>query len=91
VEVRYKDHFVGWGYADIIVRCGANPNVLLELKRNKKISKADVQQARNYMKQLKIENGFVINFGSNGNTDVDEDPKKSKALEVAVKEVSLND
>jgi len=50
VEIRYKNQFVGWGYADILVRCGTECDVLLELKKNAKITNADLQQARNYMK-----------------------------------------
>jgi GxxExxY protein len=62
VEVRYKGCYVGYTRADIILRCPSDKHVLLELKVKGSIAAGDKQQARNYMKGLGIQRGFVVNF-----------------------------
>jgi len=50
VELRYKDHCVGEGYPDLVVRVGAS----------------EEQQLRNYMQLLQISRGILINFQQPG-------------------------
>ena len=62
LELRYKDHYVGEGYADLIVRDGAEIWIL-ELKTVPgSLSDSETQQLRKYMRTLQINNGLLVNF-----------------------------
>lgn len=66
MELRYKDHFVGQGYADLIVRAGPQ-SIVLELKTLPgAVCEAEKQQLRKYMRTLGITNGLLINFLKSG-------------------------
>lgn len=74
VELRYKDHCVGEGYPDLIVRLGRE-KVVVELKAiGGTIGASEERQLRNYMKILGIRRGWLINFQQPG-----KNPKKNKA------------
>lgn len=63
LELIYKNHYVGEGYPDIIVKFGRE-KIVLELKAIGKIGIKEEMQLRNYLKILKIKKGFLINFQS---------------------------
>jgi GxxExxY protein len=58
IELRYKDHHVGEGYPDLVVRLGRE-KLIVELKAvGSEMGSAEEQQLRNYMKILKINRGL---------------------------------
>ncbi len=62
VELKYKDHYVGEGYPDLIVYLGKD-KVILELKAvGGDLGPSEERQIENYMNILKIKNGILINF-----------------------------
>ena len=66
VELKYKDHCVGEGYPDLIVRLGRE-KVVVELKAvGGTMGAAEERQLRNYMKILRIKRGLLINFQQPG-------------------------
>jgi GxxExxY protein len=80
VELKYKDHYVGEGYPDIIVNFGQE-KIILELKSvGANLGPAEEQQIKNYMKILKIKNGLLINF---------QQPKKEGKSQIEIKEITL--
>src|SRR5580692_11886782 len=61
LEVRYKEHYVGEGYADLVVGLG-NDSVIVELKAAPcKLGAPEKQQLRNYMNILGIKKGLLVN------------------------------
>jgi len=80
VELKYKEHYVGEGYPDIIVNFG-NEKLVLELKAvGANVGPAEEQQIKTYMKILKIKAGLLINF---------QQPKKEGKSQLEIKEVSI--
>lgn len=65
IELTYKDHYVGEGYPDIIVKFGKE-KIVLELKATGKLGGKEEFQLRNYLRRLKIKKGLLINFQSPG-------------------------
>jgi GxxExxY protein len=62
LELRYKDHYVGENYADLIVGSG-NETVVVELKAvTCMLGLPERQQLRKYMKTLGVKSGLLINF-----------------------------
>ena len=62
VELKYKDHYVGEGYPDLIVYLGKD-KVILELKAvGGDLGPSEERQIENYMDILKIKKGILINF-----------------------------
>lgn len=62
LEVRYKEHYVGEGYADLVVGLG-DDSVIVELKAAPcKLGAPEKQQLRNYMNILGIKKGLLVNF-----------------------------
>lgn len=81
VELKYKDHYVGEGYPDIIVGSGKD-KLILELKAvGAALGASEEQQIRNYMKLLKIKHGLLINFQQPG--------KKEDKTQLEIKEIGL--
>lgn len=81
VELKYKDHYVGEGYPDLIVHFGKE-KIAVELKAvGGELGAAEQQQLKNYMKILKIRNGLLINFQQPG--------KKDGKTKVEMREVRL--
>jgi GxxExxY protein len=60
VELRYLDHYVGYGQPDLIVHL--DPNIVVELKAVAGFGPAEIQQLRNYLKVLNLKYGLLINF-----------------------------
>lgn len=80
VELKYKDHYVGEGYPDIIVNFGRD-KIVLELKAiGGNLGPAEEQQIKGYMKILKINGGLLVNF---------QQPKKDGKTQLEIKEVKL--
>lgn len=80
VELKYKDHYVGEGYPDIIVHLGPE-KIILELKAvGGNLGSSEEQQIKNYMKILKIRNGLLINF---------QQPKKEGKTQIEIREITL--
>jgi GxxExxY protein len=66
IELKYKDHHVGEGYPDLVVRLGRE-KLIIELKAvGSEMGSAEEQQLRNYMRILKINHGLLINFQQPG-------------------------
>jgi len=81
VELKYKDHCVGEGYPDLIVRLGRE-KIVVELKAvGGMMGAAEEQQVRNYMKILGIKRGLLINFQQPG-----KNPKKTR---LEIKEINI--
>jgi GxxExxY protein len=73
VELTFKDHYVGEGYPDLIVRLPGG-KMVVELKAvGGELGASEEQQLKNYMKILKIDRGLLINFQQPG-----KNPKKTK-------------
>src|SRR2546428_5336461 len=61
VELKYKDHYVGEGYPDLVVHLGNER--LIELKAiSGELGASEEQQLRNYMTILNVKRGLLINF-----------------------------
>jgi GxxExxY protein len=66
IALKYKDHHVGEGYPDLVVRLGRE-KLIIELKAvGSEMGSAEEQQLRNYMRILKINRGLLINFQQPG-------------------------
>lgn len=64
VELKFKDHYVGEGFPDLIVH-GDSAKVVVELKSiGSKLGGKEETQLRGYMRLLKIRHGLLINFQS---------------------------
>jgi len=73
VELKYKDHCVGEGYPDLVVRFGRE-KIVVELKAvSGELGASEEQQLRNYMKILGIKHGMLINFQQPG-----KNPRKTR-------------
>ncbi len=69
LELKYRDHYVGEGYPDLLVRIDKKI-VVVELKAvASKMGACEVQQLRNYMKLLGVQWGLLINFQMPGRKD----------------------
>ena len=66
IALKYKDHHVGEGYPDLVVRLERG-KLVIELKAvGSEMGSAEEQQLRNYMKILNINHGLLINFQQPG-------------------------
>jgi GxxExxY protein len=66
VELKYKDHYVGEGYPDLVVHLG-NEKLIVELKAiSGELGASEEQQLRNYMTILDVKRGLLINFQQPG-------------------------
>ena len=81
VELKFKNHYVGEGFPDLIVDMNS-ARIVVELKATGKLSGKEENQIRNYMRILEIPYGLLINFQSPG-TDV------TKETELEVKEITI--
>jgi len=80
VELKYKDHYVGEGYPDIIAHFGVK-KLVLELKAVAgNLGPSEEQQIKNYMKILKIRDGLLINF---------QQPKKEGKSQIEIREIRV--
>jgi GxxExxY protein len=62
LELKYKNHYVGEGYPDLVVKLGRD-TVIIELKTvGGEMGPAEEQQLINYMKIMKVKYGLLINF-----------------------------
>lgn len=75
VEVKYRGHYVGEGYPDMIVHFDKG-NLAIELKAiTGKLGIAESKQLENYMKILKIKKGLLINFPQPGSKETRIEPE----------------
>lgn len=82
VELKFKDHYVGEGYPDLVVRVGRD-KIVVELKAvGGEMGAAEEHQLRNYMKILGIDRGLLLNFQQPG-----KNPRKTR---LEVREVELD-
>src|ERR1700745_2383766 len=66
VELKYKEHYVGEGYPDLVVHLG-NEKLIVELKAiSGELGASEEQQLRNYVTILKVQRGMLINFQQPG-------------------------
>ena len=66
VELKYKQHYVGEGYPDLVVHL-ENENLIVELKAiSGELGASEEQQLRNYMNILNVKRGLLINFQQPG-------------------------
>jgi len=82
VELKYKDHYVGEGYPDIIVHFGKN-KIVLELKAvggGEYRPPSEEQQIKGYMRVLRIRHGLLINF---------QQPQRKGKSQLEIKEITL--
>jgi GxxExxY protein len=81
VELKYKNHCVGEGYPDLVVRLGRE-KLIVELKAvGGEMGAAEEQQLRNYMKLLGISRGLLVNFQQPG--------KNQKRTRLEIKEINI--
>ena len=63
LELKYRDHYVGEGYPDLLVHIDKKVVVVVELKAvASRMGAGEEQQLRNYLKILGLERGLLINF-----------------------------
>lgn len=66
VELKFKNHCVGEGYPDLVVRLG-NEKLVVELKAiSGELGASEEQQLRNYLRILNVKRGLLINFQQPG-------------------------
>ena len=66
VELKYKDHYVGEGYPDLVVQL-EQEKVIVELKAiSGELGASEDQQLRNYLRILDLKRGLLINFQQPG-------------------------
>jgi len=66
VELKYKNHYVGEGYPDLVVHLGSE-KLIVELKAiSGDLGASEEQQLRNYMAILNVQRGMLINFQQPG-------------------------
>lgn len=66
VELKYRDHYVGEGYPDLIVHLESQ-QVIVELKAvSSDLGECEEKQLRNYMNILGVDCGLLINFQAPG-------------------------
>jgi GxxExxY protein len=81
LELKYKNHYVGEGFADLVVRLGKD-KVIMELKAvGGQMGQAEEQQLKNYMKIMKVKYGLLVNFQQPG--------KKEGKTKLEVREICL--
>ena len=81
IELKYKDHYVGQGYPDLVVHLG-NEKLIVELKAiSGELGASEEQQLRNYMTILKVKRGMLINFQQPG--------RKQGKTKLDIREISL--
>lgn len=57
--IYYLGHYLGYGFVDLLI----DKKLILELKSQKtKLNEKEETQIKNYMKNLKINDGLIINF-----------------------------
>jgi len=62
IELKYKDHYVGEGYPDLVVHL-EDGKLIVELKAiSGGPGASEEQQLRNYMAILNVQRGLLINF-----------------------------
>ena len=62
IELKYKNHHVGEGYPDLVVRL-EREKLVVELKAvGRKMGAAEEQQLKNYLRIFKINRGLLINL-----------------------------
>ena len=81
VELKFRDHYVGEGYPDLIVNLNGI-KLVIELKATGKLGGKEEAQIKSYMKILKIPDGLLINFQSPG-TDV------AKETQLEIREIKI--
>ena len=80
VELKYKDHYVGEGFPDLIV-IFPRVKIVVELKAiSGTIGVPEERQILNYMELLGIKKGLLINFSQ---------PRKAGTSKIELKEVKL--
>src|SRR5271170_4946383 len=78
VEIKYKDHYVGYGYPDLVV----GGKLAVEFKAiGGLLGPNEEQQLRNYLRLLNIDFGLLINFQCPGKSN-------KKGTELQIKEIS---
>ncbi len=83
VELKYKGHYVGEGYPDIVLHFGKK-KLIIELKAvGGEMGAPEEQQLLNYMKILGIKYGLLINFQQPGRV------KDKKIQKPEIKEISF--
>lgn len=81
VELKYKDHYVGEGYPDLVVQLD-DGKLIVELKAiSGELGASEEQQLRNYMTILQVERGMLINFQQPG--------KKQGKTRLDIRELAL--
>jgi GxxExxY protein len=82
VEVLFREHYVGEGYADIVVKCSGNNCIVVEVKALAgKLAQPEEAQVRKYMSKLNAARGLLINFQQPAR---DKQGKKKHELEIKV-------
>ena len=80
VELKYKGHYVGEGYPDLIAYFGGK-KVVVELKAvGGEMGANEEQQIKNYMEIMGIKQGLLINFQQPG--------KKTEKTKIEIKEIT---
>jgi GxxExxY protein len=64
--LQYKNHYVGEGYPDLMVRSGCDRLVVAMKAVSGDLGAAEEQQLRNYLRILGLNRGLLINFQQPG-------------------------
>ena len=80
-ELKYKDHYVGEGYPDLVVQL-EQEKVIVELKAiSGELGASEDQQLRNYLRILDLKRGLLINFQQPG--------RKQGTTKLDIREVTI--
>ncbi len=88
LELRYKEHYVGENYADLVVGSGSD-TIVVELKAATcKMGAPEEQQLRKYMRILGMEKGLLINFPQLQKRTKKDEEMKPEVLPVTQREIA---
>jgi GxxExxY protein len=86
VELKYRDHYVGEGYPDLIVHLKNDVKVIIELKAIAgSLGRPEEQQLKNYMRLFGLEHGLLVNFQQPSKA------MKETTITLDLRDVCLND
>ena len=63
VPILYKNIYVGFERADVVIYQNGNPFMIIELKsQNSRLGYKEINQIKKYMANLNCEKGYLVNF-----------------------------
>lgn len=82
IELKYKDCYIGEEYLDLLAR-NEQESLVIEIKVSGALGIPEEQQLRNYMKQVGISRGLLINFPQPSRNDVADCSPEFRSIDLA--------